>query len=220
MNGSYTEKYLLSLTTKKMQSNINDIEEKILLLDSQINSKTFSNTNIIREFKDKVTKKTIRIDSTGYKNFAKVLSQRTSLINQINQKTDSLFVTKKQLQSIYASEGSIIAVCNNGIQAGLIICFLGFIFWYRNHQVYQDLILKIQSGYKIIPKKTNKPSHESKSEDILYLEAWKSEVDKSRILFLITIIVLLVIFGYIYNWKYPAGFYKSQQIDLVVIEKG
>ena len=219
LHDNFVEKYKLTLSYKDIERNRDDIEKKIVTINKQLHSQDFIKTNtIVRRQK---ANGVFIDDSSGNKNFNSTIEKKETLIDLINKKSDSLMITKKQLENLYATEKNIITYCNNGILLGFVLSILGFILWYVNNQVYQDLALKIQSGYKILPLKENKTKKEKgeKTEDEKSKEAWKQEIDKNIFKFLFILAAVLVGVLLIYNWIFPNGFFESEKIEIIYVEK-
>lgn len=217
LKDNYVEKYKLIFLTKKLESENNNFKAGKLALDTIISSPNFQDYNKIF-----VSKKGnhIEYDSSNYRRYVGRLNERIYYINRINQTADSLFISQKQLENLYRNEERIVNYSNYGIVYGAIICLFGFILWFVNNQVYQDLFIKVQSGYKILPfKRKNSKQIVGESEDELYLRTWRGEIERKVYWFLIVLLVLLIVVPLVFEKTIGHGLYKAERVEVHFIDK-
>ena len=83
---------------------------------------------------------------------------------------------------------------------------------------HKDLILKIQSGYKI-PQIKRKPNSPSLTEDEILVKSWKAEVIDKIGWFIMLTLLLIIIFNFIYLHYFPTGFFEFTKTQSVFLPK-
>jgi len=137
----------------------------IILNDSLFKAKTFK----------------LKLEKRLKQNELELLNEFSILDKLINEndkdvlKNDLIVTQRKQEIDYLISKRAFFLTNVVGIGMFLyILLFLGFVFWYKNSQRYQDIVIKEQAGYKYRGKV---PIVKYRSKVLLERENWVKEID-------------------------------------------
>jgi hypothetical protein len=210
-------KFKLALDFKRLEQDKSNTRQDINALDSTFKIINKNKWYLVKTYVDRNGK--LYFDSTSYKLFDYVRTNLNSSIYLLARKQDSLLITNQQLENLYSSELEILTYCNKGILYGLIISACGFLLWFFNNQVYHDLFLKMQVGYKFGFKEEVEDIVElpknKKNKRLKYLDNWNSLIAVESLKTVLIIIIVIVGCHYAYYQAYPNGFFVSKKFILL-----
>lgn len=210
-------KYSLTLKTKNLERKSNVLDNRLKELDSLTKSIDMSKRNVIYKYQDK--RGIWHDDSSSHLEIVNMFSELNLTASQSNGLQDSLLITKQQLNHIYSFEEQVIGYCNKGIFYGIIITVAGFFLWFLNNQVYQDLFIKIQGGYKIVPKTNFKKGAPQLTEEQQYINAWRQEIVTKILTTIILFLSLYIIIQFFFDNYFPSGIFEIKRFEIVTMPK-
>ncbi|WP_147205658.1 hypothetical protein [Segetibacter aerophilus] len=211
------EKFSLTLRNNTLKGSNKAIDIGLKQMDSVMRDMESRKQNVIYEYKQPKGRSVY--DSTYHKIYVDLTSQRNRWASQYNSQGDSLVITRQQLANLYSFEEQVISYCNSGIIFGIVLSLCGFVLWFVNNQIYQDLYIKLQGGFKIIPAAQNPTGKKQLSEDELYQKSWSQEMVSKVLKTLVVYLVLQLLFDFLFQKHFPKGFFQARKVEIVEVPR-